>query len=308
MDIKKYALFVDVADTKSFTKSGERMGYTQPGVSHNLKTLEDELGFSLFQRTKQGIVLTSDAEAILPLVRQLLDANEALEQTIQSINGLQTGHITIASFASISRNWLPPVIQAFHQQYPGIEVELLEGTADDIVSLVTNSRADFGLMSRSHTETLKWIPLYEDPLMAILPRNFCPPSQTAYPIKELTDQPFIMSTNTDYDVYFALESSGVRPKILLSSKDELTVIRLVANNLGLSILSQLMISGMSGQIQALPLDPPYSRQLGIALRPKMSPVPAARRFISFLEERLPELLSRGPITAENGWDAAGKGL
>ncbi len=289
MDIKKYALFVDVADTRNFTKSGERMGYTQPGVSHNLKTLEDEIGFSLFQRTRQGIVPTSDAETILPLVRQLLDANEVLEQTIQSINGLQTGRITIASFASISRNWLPPIIHAFRENYPGIELEILEGTADDIVSLVTDSRADFGLMSRSHTESLKWIPLYEDPLMAILPKNFCPPSQTSYPVSDLTGQPFIMSTNTDYDVYFALESSGVKPRIQLSSKDELTVIQLVANNLGLSILSRLMISGVSGQIQALPLDPPYSRQLGIVLRPNMSPVPAARCFLGFIQELLPKL-------------------
>lgn len=292
MDIKKYALFVDVADTKNFTRSGERMGYTQPGVSHKLKTLEDEIGFSLFQRTKQGIVLTSDAEEILPLVRQLLDANEILEQTIQSINGLQTGHITIASFASISRNWLPPIIRAFREKYPGIEVELLEGTADDIVSLVTNSRADFGLMSRSHTEALKWIPLYEDPLMAILPRDFCPASQKSYPIRALADQPFILSTNTDYDVYYALEASGVKPKIQLSSQDEMTVIRLVANNLGLSILSGLMLSGVSEQIQALPLDPPFSRELGIALRPNMSPVPAARRFLSFIQEMLPEMTEK----------------
>ena len=101
MEINKYALFADVADTKNFTKTGERMGYTQPGVSHILKGMEAEFGFPLFIRTKQGVIPTTNAETILPLVRQLLSINEQLEQTISSLNGLTTGRLTIASFASI---------------------------------------------------------------------------------------------------------------------------------------------------------------------------------------------------------------
>ena len=136
MDISKYALFADVADTGNFTKSGERMGYTQPGVSHILKAMESEFGFPLFVRTKQGVVPTHNAEAILPLVRQLL-----------------------------------AVIHTYQQKFPGIEIELLEGGTDDIVHWVENSRADFGLLSKWNVDSLEWIPLYEDPLMAILPKR-----------------------------------------------------------------------------------------------------------------------------------------
>lgn len=140
MDINKYILFADVANTKNFTKSGERMGYTQPGVSHVLKAMEWELGFSLFLRTPKGVTLTSDAEAILPLVRELLAVNEQLEQTVSQINGLEKGHLCIASFASISRSWLPQVFYAFKLKYPGIEIELLEGGTDDhtVISMVSN--------------------------------------------------------------------------------------------------------------------------------------------------------------------------
>ena len=54
MDIKKFQLFADVAETRNFTKSGERMGYTQSGVSHILKSLENEMGFSLFVRNRES--------------------------------------------------------------------------------------------------------------------------------------------------------------------------------------------------------------------------------------------------------------
>ena len=63
MGIKKLELFADVAETRNFTRSGDRMGYTQSGVSHILKSLETEIGFPLFVRTKQGVRLTPQCRA-----------------------------------------------------------------------------------------------------------------------------------------------------------------------------------------------------------------------------------------------------
>ncbi|MGN0350436.1 MAG: LysR family transcriptional regulator [Roseburia sp.] len=291
MDINKYALFADVADTKNFTKSGERMGYTQPGVSHILKAMESELGFSLFLRTKQGVVLTPNAEIILPMVRKLLAVNEQLEQTISSLNGLETGHLTIASFASISRNWLPKIIHSFQSEYPGIEIELLEGGTDDIVDWVDSSKADFGLLSKRHTSSLHWIPLYEDPLMAILPKDYPVGDRTSFPLEEMADKPFIISAEgVDYDIHYVLESAHITPKIPFSSKDDHVIVSMVANKLGISILPNLVIEGVKNQITALPLEPFFYRELGIATRSENSLSPAARKFIESTKKILPELI------------------
>lgn len=291
MEINKYALFADVADTKNFTKSGEHMGYTQPGVSHILKAMESELGFSLFLRTKQGVILTPNAESILPLVRQLLAINEQLDQTIASLNGLETGHLTIASFASISRNWLPAIIYSFQKEYPGIEIELLEGGTDDIVGWVENNIADLGLLSKRHTSSLEWISLYDDPLMAILPKDYPAASRNGFPIAEMADKPFIISAEgTDYDIHHALKQADITPKIHFSSKDDLAIVSMVANNLGISILPKLIIEGVQSQITALPLEPFFSRQLGIGIRSHSNLSPAARRFINTLQTILPDLI------------------
>ena len=116
MDIKKLELFADVAETLNFTRSGDRMGYTQSSVSHILKFLETEIGFPLFVRTKQGVHLTRNAELLLPLVHTLL-----------------SGSLVIASFASISIHWLPQIIRRFREMYPGITISLMEGGTDEIV-------------------------------------------------------------------------------------------------------------------------------------------------------------------------------
>lgn len=287
MDISKYALFADVADTGNFTKSGERMGYTQPGVSHILKAMEAEFGFPLFVRTKQGVVPTHNAKAILPLVRQLLSVNEQLEQTISSLNGLTTGHLTIASFASIGRSWLPAVIHSYQQSYPGIEIELLEGGTDDIVGWVENSRADFGLLSKWNVDSLEWIRLYEDPLMAILPKDMDMNGKKSFPIKAMADKPFVISAEgVDYDIHQVLKETGIEPDIRFSSMDDHVVISMVANNLGISILPNLVIGNARAQIQALPLDPGFSRELGIGIRSFSSLSPAAQQFITFIQDQV----------------------
>lgn len=292
MDINKYRLFADIADTKSFTKSGSRMGYTQPGVSHILKALEAEIGFPLFVRTKQGVFLTPNAKTILPLVRQLLADSEQLEETIQALNGLETGHLTIAAFASISSNWLPRIISVFEQKYPRIEIELLEGGTDEIVGWLENNIADFGLLSKPHTQSLEWIALYEDPLMAILPKSYDGHTD-AFPIREMDQKPFILSAEgVDYDIHQALESAGVIPNVHLSCKHDLSIISMVANGLGVSILPKLVIEVVPDRIQALPLKPYCTRQLGIAFRSAAALTPAAKRFIQTIEETLPELLGK----------------
>lgn len=291
MDIKKYELFADVAETKNFTRSGDRMGYTQSGVSHILKSLETELGFPLFVRTKQGVSLTRNAEQLLPLIHSLLAANENLSQTVDNINGLDTGSLTIASFASISIHWLPKIIRQFQQLYPGITISLMEGGTDDIVGWVANNQADFGFMSQRNVNGLEWIPLYDDPLLAVLPKDFPVQEGQAFPISGFQARPFIISAmGTDYDVHHALDSAGVTPSINFTSKDDHAIISMIANHLGISILPQLVVRGYEEQVQTCPLNPYCCRNLGIAVKSKKGSSPAAKKFLHLTRQILPELL------------------
>ena len=288
MDIKKLELFADVAETRNFTRSGDRMGYTQSGVSHILKSLETEIGFPLFVRTRQGVRLTRNAELLLPLVHTLLSANESLSQTIHDVCGVNSGSLVIASFASISIHWLPRIIRRFQELYPGITISLMEGGTDDIVDWVANNQADFGFMSQRNTSGLEWISLCDDPLMAILPRDYPVPEGNRFPIEEFQKQHFIISAmGTDYDVHHALESSHVPPNTHFTSKDDRAIISMIANHLGVSILPQLVVRGYEEQVQAYPLHPHYARNLGIAVKSRQGLSPAAKKFLRLTQDMLP---------------------
>ena len=291
MDIKKFKLFADVAETGNFTKSSERLGYTQSGVSHILKSFEDEIGFPLFIRSKQGVTLTKNAEQILPLVRTILSSYESLEQHINEINGIESGSITIATFQSISINWLPSIIHKFQEAYPGISIRLMEGGTDDIVSWVESDIADFGFLSKQRLQSLDWISLYEDPLMAVVPNDYHQKHDSFIHINEFHHEPFIMTAmGTDYDVHSVLSNSNIVPDVRFTSKDDHAIISMVSNHLGYTILPELIVKGFENQVKALPLEPSVSRNLGIALKSVDSMSPAVSKFIALTKEILPTLV------------------
>lgn len=280
MDLTKYEIFADAAKTGNFTKTADRMGYTQPGVSRTLRQLENELGFPLFQRERNGVSLTSTGRQILPYVRRLLAENKILEQQIAEINGLHKGHLTIACFASVSRVLMPHYLSLFRQRYPRISVELMEGGTDDIVRWVSDSVADFGILSHRHTDGLQWMSLWQDPLMAVLPKEMPYLSLETFEVSRMNGQPFILSADgTDYDIHYLLESTQLHPEIRLTSKDDHAIVSMVANHLGLSILPRLVILGVEHLVCTVPLSPEFHRDLGIAYRDKTSLTPAARKFI-----------------------------
>ncbi len=285
MDIKKLELLADVAETLNFTKTGERTGYTQSGVSHVLKGLETELGFPLFIRTKKGVMLTSCAEQILPYIKELLHTNEMLEQTISSLKGMTHGRLTIGAFASISIHWLPPIIRRFREKHPNITINLKEGGARDIESWLEQGIVDIGFFSRRPESQLEWIPLLDDPMMAVLPRDLVSEETASFPVRHFMNQPYIMhAEGFDYDAEEILKKAGVTAQIHFTSMNDHVIISMVSNHLGISLMPKLMLKGYEDVVRILPIDPPASRQLGIAMISKTLLTPAAKEFLRFVEK------------------------
>lgn len=285
MDIKKYELFVDVAETGSFTKSAERIGYTQSGVSHLLKSLESEIGLSLFIRSKKGVTLTHSGEILLPLIRGLLSSNEHVEETIQDIKGYEIGKIKIGTFTSVAISWLPQIIYLFGKKYPKIEISIKEGGTDAIEQWIDDNTIDIGFLSERHIKKMEFIPLYEDPLVAILPLNHKLSKNKYVQIEEFNDKPFIISTiGTDYDIHNALTDAAVEPFMKYSCTDDHAIISMVANNLGISILPELIARDYKNIIAMRPLNPYCCRKLGIAYKLDDMLTPSAKKFIEFAKD------------------------
>ena len=127
MDLNRYIIFLEVAKQQNLSKAAEALGYTQSGISHTLKRLEQEMNLNLFYRNRNGAFLTAAGKEVYPYIAQMVQCQENLNQTILSLHNLHQGTLNIGTYSSISRQWLPHIIHQFKNDFPSIKIHFKEG-------------------------------------------------------------------------------------------------------------------------------------------------------------------------------------
>ena len=286
MDINTYKIFVTVAETNNISYTAEVLGYTQSGVSHSMKRLEKELGLQLFIRDRYGVHLTPIGRDFLQKVRALMSENEKLEQFIYNIKGLEVGSLNIGALSSISVNWLPDIINNFNIEHPNITINLKEGGISDLYNWVSESKVDFAFSSldiKDNNRNLEFLPISSDIYIAILPNEYNTESMNSFPISKFTGENFILpDLSYDNSIFEILKKENSKPIFRFSSQNDYSIISMVENGLGLSILPELAIKREKDRLKYLPLEPSYHRKLGISMKKFKDLSPAAKTFIYFV--------------------------
>ena len=145
MTLLTYQVFKTVAEQGSFRKAADLLGLTPSAISHAVSALETELGFSVLNRSKNGVTLTNYGERLLPYVNAVLNSDESLQQAIAEFNGLKQGKVKVGCFSSVCTNWLPELMHSFEEEYPGIRIEIFQGTYDDVVYWIKKWCCGFGI-------------------------------------------------------------------------------------------------------------------------------------------------------------------
>ena len=264
MDSKKLEILMTAADLGSFTKASEVVGYTQSGLTHMMDALEREIGFPLLQRSHNGIQLTEQGAQLMPAIREFLQANANLENQIRAIAEKKTEVIRVAAYSSIAMHWMPEILYRFRRRCPEINVDLrMVDHALEPFELLEKGQTDVIFASRQNYSFCDWIPLYQEQMYAILPKDY-PLNGPVFPLKEFAGLEFLMPYGRfDIDIKAALAPVGVKLNAKLSRVDDETVIRMVGRGLGVSMMTELMIRGRTDDVLCVPVDPPAIRELGM---------------------------------------------
>ena len=132
METARCRAFLAAAETGSFSRAAEMLRYTPSGVNQLVTALEKEIGFSLFSRSTKGVALTANGQLLLPVIREILHQEDKLFELSAQMNGLLIGTVTIAAYSSIATHWLPAVIRDFQENYPHVEIKLMEGIWQEV--------------------------------------------------------------------------------------------------------------------------------------------------------------------------------
>lgn len=166
MEAVKCEAFLAAAELGSLTATAELLGYTQSGVTRMIGTLEEELGFPLFLRSKKGVQLTENGKLMLPLLREVVRAHHNAEQLSAEIGGVSKGSLTIGCYYSISALWMPEILTAFRARYPGVTVRMQEGGNLEMARWLNERSVDCCFGAQMHGDKYDWLPVFRDELVA----------------------------------------------------------------------------------------------------------------------------------------------
>lgn len=290
MESARCKAFMYAADTGSFTKAAERLNYTPSGVSQLVGALENETGLTLLRRTRKGVTLTPDGEILLPAVREFLEKENRIYELAAEVKGLLVGSVTIAAYSSISTHWLPEVIRDFEQDYPQIEIRLMEGIRQEVTRWLDEKKADIGFLSYQEPMPYEWTPLDYDEMLAVLPKDHLYASKESYPLINCETDSFIMpALGRDDAVVSLFERNGIKLNIHFTTLENFATMAMIEKGLGMSVMNNLITEKWNCDIVKIPVDPPSRITLGLAVPSYKQASPAVKRFIKYAVERLKKI-------------------
>ena len=290
MSISKYQVFLKVVSCGTFTKAAEALNFTQSGISHAITSLESELGITLLSRNRGGVVLTADGRAVLPKIENLCAAHHALMQTVEGLKDMDSGLVKIATFSSVSAQWLPRILKSFGKLYPNIEFEVVTGDFyDQIENWIVTGAVDCGFLRLPSVKRLQTYALHRDELQVIVPCGHPLAGNNTFPLQALASEPFIrLEEGDDYEITAALDRMDVRPNVRYTAREDRTMLAMVSKGLGISLLPELMVRHSPYPVTACHAPERFYRSIGIGVKDKRALSAATRRFVDYVRQWVAE--------------------
>ena len=149
MDLKNLLTFMHVAELNSFTRAGQKLGFSQSTVSFQIKQLERELGTQLFERINHTVVLTEKGRDVLKFAHQISKMTQELDKRLQNEEEV-SGNVRIAMADSLCDNMLQEGFGEFRDRYPGISLKIITAGTEEMFRLLNQNEADAVLTLDNH--------------------------------------------------------------------------------------------------------------------------------------------------------------
>ena len=278
-------VFLEVTRQGNFVKAAQNLNLTPSAVSHSISKAENEMGFQLFQRNRKGVTLTAYGESVYQQVKQVQNSLESLQQTVDQLNGLEKGCIRIGTFNSVCSQWIPKIVRGFKQSFPNIMIELYEGTYDDVIGWIEDGSVDFGFLSKSCRKKLEFTPLYQDPLVCVVPRDFPIGGRSYMTLEDMRSQPFVIQREAcDADIQNFLSKHQLEVHSDCHVIDDKSSVAMVESGFGIGILPRLTTMGITDHVNILEIRPKEFRIIGIAALHQTALSPAADKMFQYIVE------------------------
>lgn len=281
-----YRIFYNVAKYKSFTRAAEVMLCNQPNLTRAVKTLERQLGCTLFERTNKGVRLTADGSTLYEHIRVAFEHIQAGEEAVCAKHNMDHGVVSVGATEIALHCCLLPVLRRYHEVYPGIRIKILNVSTPQALKMTDNRLVDLAIVTTPMDGGLK---LDTTVLSALREVPICSkgfPVGEEVTLAELSAHPIIsLATGTStYDYYadqFFRHGHTFAPDIEAATADQ--IVPLVKHGLGIGFVPEQFVEEEPDIRPLLLKDVSLTRQI-VLVRKKGHSLPLpARKLLEFLQ-------------------------
>ncbi len=240
MDIKNLLTFIYVAELRSFTKAGDKLGYSQSTVSFQIRQLENELGVPLFERINRTVTLTEHGTRLLRSAYKINELLDNFREEIRADTRIQ-GRVRLAMADSLGGEVMRRIFPSLHRDYPNITLECTAAGTQEMFRLLNQNEADIVYTLDNHIYDTNYVILQESQIGVHFVCSAAHPfaSRERVSLPELVREPFLltekgMSYRRVLDERLAAHSLEIQPVFVSGNAGLLAA--LVEQNAGLSLL------------------------------------------------------------------------
>jgi len=260
IELRHLKYFLAVAEDLHFRKAADRLFISQPGLSRQIKQMEENIGIQLFERTnkkvsltKPGIYLRQEITLILKNLEEVISHAQLLQEGIE-------GKINFGYVGSAMQNVLPDLLLRIRENHPNIKFSLKEMENPKQIDRLLLQEIDLGFVRLNRVPRgLNIHPIFKDTFSIVLPMNHPITNENFKNLSQLRDESFILfdqSYSTDYynEVMNIFNDNGFSPTISHNTVHASTIFKLVENNFGISIVPSTLQYGYQMNIKFIELD------------------------------------------------------
>jgi DNA-binding transcriptional LysR family regulator len=295
MELNQLKAFCAVVEKRSFSRAGEVVFLSQPTVSLQISSLEQELGTQLLDRRAREITVTKTGETLYQYAKRILRLMNEAEQAIEQLKGLMKGALTLGASTIPGEYLLPSLLAEFKGLHPAIDIDLQISDTQGVTTKVLAHEVEIGFVgTRDKSDKLVFKSLATDKLVLIAPADSAWLHQDSLSVEQLRGIPFILresGSGTRITIKQKLLEKGITEQdlnVVMRLGSTAAVKRAVESGLGVSFVSEKAIENeiRLGTLKTIPFrDLELDREFFIVYSGKKSHSPAAQALLQFLQEK-----------------------
>jgi DNA-binding transcriptional LysR family regulator len=254
---------VAVAEEENVSKAALKLHVSQPGISRQIRDLEDEIGFPLFERSAKSVRLTAAGKVFFAEAKEVLLHAEAAVKKAKAVAQRGSGEIHVGYAPSLTVQILPPILRRFQEQFPQVRVALHDLSSGEMLAQVGGKKLQVALTVRPPAKTgrgLKFVELARYAMCVAVAPGHPLAKWKALTLRQVAPEPLIGLSRKDYPEYHVeikrlFAAAGLKPNFAEEHEDGTSIVAAVEAGRGIALVPSSLACTVGTRVKLIPLKP-----------------------------------------------------